>query len=382
MAADEEVVELWRLRKSLREEYAFVNQQKRALQKEYASIVSAGDSLSRSLWVNGQQWKNLQRLKGGPKFSSECVYSSNLLDAMSFVDGYVRVGFKEVKFGNFLSELKDNIVLVKSILIFADQLNLDTSAFVRTMFLSLYGSCLFPGDKRSVLLIAKSIIEYHLVFSPNPRGIFKPQRNSFYNILNVLMETLSSARAFIVSACRDVVLKVLLDGSMFWILEEQELLSVMMLSEVRQKFGDPGSDGTTDRIKKYMGQSRKMLSNTINSIVLKVKENVDCLPDIFLWIVAYFYRLSLKRGLHDAQARIMVMRFLFEQVISPVLQRPQPLLIETEVRASSIALFNLRKVASVLQTFISIEAGEDLRTLSVEAKQFYETLDRVSESYT
>lgn len=382
MAADEEVVELWRLRKSLREEYAFVNQQKRALQKEYASIVSTGDSLFRSLWVNGQQWKNLQLLKGGPKFSSECVYSSNLLDAMNFVDGYGRVGFKEVKYGNFLRELKDNIALVKSILIFADQLNLDTSAFVRTLFTSLYGSCLFPGDKRSVLLIAKSLIEYHLVFSPNPHAIFNAQRNSFYSILSALMETLSSARAFIVSACKEVVLKILLDGSMFWTLEERELLSVMSVTEVRQKFGDPGSFGTTDRIKNYMSHSWNMLSNAINSILNKVKENLDCLPDIFMWIVAYFYRFSLKRGLHDAQARMMVIRFLFEQVIAPVLHRPQPLLIETEVRASSIALFNLRKVASILRTLISIEAGEDLPTLSAEAKQFYENLDRVSILYT
>lgn len=377
MEDEDEGVDFWRLRKSLREEYAFVTEQKRALQEQYASIVSTGDSLLRSLWIGGQQWRNLLRLRGGPKFCSECVYTANLLDAISFVDGYVGVGYKEVKYGKFLRELRDHTDLFKSILILADELNLETSAFVRTMLTSLYGSCLFPADQKAILLVTKSVIEYHLVFSQTPNAIFRTGRNSFSNILDVILHTFTPARAFLVSALKEVVFNILLDGSMFWTLEEQELLSVMAVSEVRQKFGDPGTKGTTERIKNHMELCWANLSSTIRVLLNKIKESLVCLPDIFLWIVTYFYKFSVKRGLNKTQTKIVVMRLLFDQIIAPSLLQPQPLLVDTEVRASPVAIFNLKKVVSILQTFISMEAGEDPINLAPEGKTFFDNLDRV-----
>ena len=377
--AEEEGLDICALRQCLRDEYAFVNKQKRDLQKEYCSIVSTGDSLLRGLWIAGQQWRNLHRLRGGPKFASECAYTSSLLDSIHFQDGYATAGFKEVKFGNFLRDLRENTEILKSILILADKYELDTSAFLRTIITSLYGSCLFPADEKSLLMIVKAIIQYQLVYSETPLAIFTKDRNSFVNILDVLMHTSSSCRAFLISACRDVVFEILLDGSLYWTLEEQELLSVMAVQEVRKKFGDPGSEGTTERIRDHMMRCWVALADAVYDLFKKINNSLVCLPDTLMWIVSCFYKSSLERGFNDGKARQMVMRFFINQVIVPLLSRPQPFLIDTEIRASRVATFNLRKVILIIQTLVSIEAGDDISHLSPEARQFYENLDKVGE---
>jgi hypothetical protein len=365
------------LRQRLRDEYAFVNKQKRDLQKEYNNIVSTGDSLLRGLWIAGQQWRNMNRLRGGPKFASECAYTSSLLDSIQFQDGYATVGFKEVKYGNFLRDLRENTEVLKSILIIADKFNIDTSAFLRIVITSLYGSCLFPADEKSVLMIVKAIIQYHLVYSEKPLMIFSQDRNSFVNILDVLYHTSLSCRAFLVLSCRDVVFDILLDGSLYWTLEEQELLSVMAVQEVRKKFGEPGSAGTTERIRDHMMRCWVALADTVYALFKKINKGLVCLPDALIWIISCFYKSSLERGFNDGKARQMVMRFFINQIIVPLLSRPQPFLIDTEIRASRVAMFNLKKVTLIIQTLVSIEAGDDMSYLSPEATQFYENLDKV-----
>ena len=365
------------LRQRLRDEYAFVNKQKRDLQKEYNNIVSTGDSLLRGLWIAGQQWRNMNRLRGGPKFASECAYTSSLLDSIQFQDGYATVGFKEVKYGNFLRDLRENTEILKSILIIADKFNIDTSAFLRIVITSLYGSCLFPADEKSVLMIVKAIIQYHLVYSEKPLMIFSQDRNSFVNILDVLYHTSLSCRAFLVLSCRDVVFDILLDGSLYWTLEEQELLSVMAVQEVRKKFGEPGSAGTTERIRDHMMRCWVALADTVYALFKKINKGLVCLPDALIWIISCFYKSSLERGFNDGKARQMVMRFFINQIIVPLLSRPQPFLIDTEIRASRVAMFNLKKVTLIIQTLVSIEAGDDMSYLSPEATQFYENLDKV-----
>ncbi len=365
------------LRQRLRDEYSFVNKQKRDLQKEYNNIVSTGDSLLRGLWIAGQQWRNMNRLRGGPKFASECAYTSSLLDSIQFQDGYATVGFKEVKYGNFLRDLRENTEILKSILIIADKFNIDTSAFLRIVITSLYGSCLFPADEKSVLMIVKAIIQYHLVYSEKPLMIFSQDRNSFVNILDVLYHTSLSCRAFLVLSCRDVVFDILLDGSLYWTLEEQELLSVMAVQEVRKKFGEPGSAGTTERIRDHMMRCWVALADTVYALFKKINKGLVCLPDALIWIISCFYKSSLERGFNDGKARQMVMRFFINQIIVPLLSRPQPFLIDTEIRASRVAMFNLKKVTLIIQTLVSIEAGDDMSYLSPEATQFYENLDKV-----
>ena len=365
------------LRQRLRDEYSFVNKQKRDLQKEYNNIVSTGDSLLRGLWIAGQQWRNMNRLRGGPKFASECAYTSSLLDSIQFQDGYATVGFKEVKYGNFLRDLRENTEVLKSILIIADKFNIDTSAFLRIVITSLYGSCLFPADEKSVLMIVKAIIQYHLVYSEKPLMIFSQDRNSFVNILDVLYHTSLSCRAFLVLSCRDVVFDILLDGSLYWTLEEQELLSVMAVQEVRKKFGEPGSAGTTERIRDHMMRCWVALADTVYALFKKINKGLVCLPDALILIISCFYKSSLERGFNDGKARQMVMRFFINQIIVPLLSRPQPFLIDTEIRASRVAMFNLKKVTLIIQTLVSIEAGDDMSYLSPEATQFYENLDKV-----
>ena len=372
----EEGLDICALRQRLRDEYAFVNKQKRDLQKDYNTIVSTGDSLLRGLWIAGQQWRNLYRLRGGSKFASECAYTSSLLDSIQFQDGYATVGFKEVKYGNFLRDLRENTEILKSVLILADKYNLDTSAFLRTVITSLYGSCLFPADEKSFLTIVKAIIQYQLVYSEKPLAIYATDRNSFVNMLDVLLHT-SSCRAFLILACRDVVFDILLDGTLYWTLEEQELLSVMAVQEVRKKFGDPGSEGTTERIRDHMMRCWVALADAVYDLFKKINNSLVCLPDALMWIVSCFYRSSLERGFNDGKARQMVMRFFIYQVIVPMLLRPQPFLIDTEIRASRVATFNLRKVTLIVQTLVSIEAGDDTSHLSAEARQFYENLDKV-----
>ena len=369
------------LRQRLRDEYAFVNRQKRDLQKEHSNIVSTGDSLLRGLWIAGQQWRNLNRLRGGSKFANECAYTSSLLDSVQFKDGYATVGFKEVKYGNFLRELRENTEILKSIAILGDEFNVDTSAFIRVVVTSLYGSCLFPTDETSVLMIIKALIQYHLVYSAKPLSIFSAERNSFVSILDVLYHTSLPCRAFLILACREVVFDILLDGSLYWTLEEQELLTVMAVQEVRKKFGEPGSAGTTERIKNHMMECWVALADAVYSLFKKINDSLVCLPDPLIWIISCFYKSSLKRGFNDGIARQMVMRFFFNQVIVPLLRRPQPFLIDTEVRASRVAMFNLKKVVAIVQTLVSIEAGDDVSYASSEARQFYENLDKVSESF-
>ena len=380
MADREEVdIDISALRQRLRDEYAFVNKQKRDLQKDYNTIVSTGDSLLRGLWIAGQQWRNLNRLRGGSKFASECAYTSSLLDSIQFQDGYATIGFKEVKYGNFLRDVRENTEILKSILILADKFNIDTSAFLRTIITSLYGSCLFPVDEKCVLTIVKGIIQYHLVYSEKPLTIFSKDGNSFVNILDVLFHTSLPCRAFLVLACREVVFDILLDGSLYWTLEEQELLSVMAVQEVRKRFGEPGSPGTTERIKDHMMRCWVALADTVYALFKKINSSLVCLPDSLIWIVSCFYKSSLKRGFNDGKARQLVMRFFINQVIVPLLSRPQPFLIDTEIRASRVASFNLKKVTLIIQTLVSIEAGDDMSYLSSEARQFYENLDKVGD---
>ena len=374
---EEDGVDICALRQRLRDEYTFVSKQKRDLQKEYSHIVSTGDSLLRGLWIVGHQWRNLNRLRGGQKFASECAYKSNLLDAIHFQDGYATVGFKEVKYGNFLRDLRENTEILHSILVLADKFNIDTSAFLRTIITSLYGSCLFPVDEKSVLMMANGIIRYHLVHSEKPLAIYSLDRNSFVNMLDILYHTSLPCRAFLVLACREVVFDILLDGSLYWTLEEQELLSVMAVQEVRKKFGEPGSPGTTERIKDHMMRCWVALADTVYALFKKINTSLMCLPDALTWMISCFYKSSLERGFNDGKARQMVMRFFFNQIIVPLLLRPQPFLIDTEVRASRVANFNLKKVTSIIQTLVCMEAGDDVSYLSSEARQFYENLDKV-----
>jgi hypothetical protein len=121
------------------------------------------------------------------------------------------------------------------------------------------------------------------------------------------------------------------------------------------------------------------LADTVYALFKKINSSLVCLPDSLIWIVSCFYKFSLKRGFNDGKARQLVMRFFINQVIVPLLSRPQPFLIDTEIRASRVANFNLKKVTLIIQTLVSIEAGDDMSYLSSEARQFYENLDKVGD---
>ena len=174
---------------------------------------------------------------------------------------------------------------------------------------SLYGSCLFPTDETSVLMIMKELIQYHLVYSAKPLSIFSAERNFFVSILDILYHTSLPCRAFLILACREVVFDILLDGSLYWTLEEQELQTVMAVQEVRKKFGEPGSAGTTERIKIHMMECWVALADAVYSLFKKINDSLVCLPDPLIWIISCFYKSSLKRGFNDGIARQMVMRF-------------------------------------------------------------------------
>ena len=119
------------------------------------------------------------------------------------------------------------------------------------------------------------------------------------------------------------------------------------------------------------------LADTMYALFTKINTSLMCLPDALTWMISCFYKSSLERGFNDGKARLMVMRFFFNQIIVPLLLRPQPFLIDTEVRASRVANFNLKKVTSIIQTLGCMEAGDDVSYLSLEARQFYENLDKV-----
>ncbi|XP_046845275.1 GTPase-activating protein and VPS9 domain-containing protein 1-like [Xenia sp. Carnegie-2017] len=375
--ADEEEIDVLGLRSRLRDEFVFVNKQKQHLQKEYNSIESISDSLLRGLWISGQQWRYLVRLKGGSNFAYECVYTSSLLDSIQFKDGYALVGFKEVKYSNFLRELRENTEILKSIFILADKYTLNISAFVQTIVHSVYASCLFPADEISVLLIVKAIIRYHLVYSERPLNIYH-DCNSFVELLDVILNTSLPCRAFLVMVCRQFVLDILLGSSYPWTIEENELLSVMDSREVRAKFGEPGALGTRDRINSHKIACWMNLAETVYLFLNKISNSLPCLPDLLKDIITHFYQCSLERGFNVEKARLMVMRFFFNQVLVPVLRQPQPRIIITEVVASGVAKFNLMKLASIIQTLVAIECGDNLSNLSSEATQFYENLDKTA----
>ena len=270
------------------------------------------------------------------------AYKSNLLDAIHFQDGYATVGFKEVKYGNFLRDLRENTEILHSILVLADKFNIDTSAFLRTIITSLYGSCLFlPVDEKSVLMMANGIIRYHLV---QPLAIYSRDRNCFVNMLDILYHMSLPCRAFLVFACREVVFDILLDGSLCWTLEEQELLSIMAVQEVCKKFRNPGGPGTTERIKDHMMRCWVALADTVYALFKKINTSLMCLPDALTWMISCFYKSSLERGFNDGKARQMVMRFFFNQIIVPLLLRPQPFLIEQRYAHQGLQTLILRRL--------------------------------------
>ncbi|CAH1787256.1 unnamed protein product [Owenia fusiformis] len=350
MATHFELIELAR---HLKQERLFVSSEKEQLQSLNEQVAKTAQTLYHVSWIGRQQRQNLDQLILNSREVSPatCCHNANMLELSNFVDAYKHLSYHESKYGEFLKQFRENPRMIAACLVQGEQLDVTTMQnIVHIVVTSLYANGVMPEDENYLLQVLKSLIEFQLAKSSNPRRMLRKGSCAFSRVFKLLNEGQFSAKLFLTAALHNPVMRLLMEDEWFYDIDPDKALVRFPQAERIRRFGQPGTVSYTENLNKYRQFTNEKLVQMTNRFILSIKNNLYCFPQSLCWLVSQLYHMINKSNNVDtAEARAMCADLVFTLFICPAICDPEPYGITSDTPLSYIARHNLMQVAQILQ---------------------------------
>ena len=351
------------LQKRLKEERLYVKQEKDIIKKLNDKLMNLSHNLFCLDWKNRHYWNNVDQLVGGRVNPSECSATSKIIDNVQFEDGASYLNYEDIKYGEFLSSLRENPRLVALILDFCDTKRLQPSArnLTRLFISTLYGGCVDQVGELKILLILKELMNLQVLTCEDLLGFFCGKHsndNAFACVLTIFSEMLFSSKLYLTAALHGTVMQVIVDDAIFLDVEVTKIVSRIPPKATLEKFGHPGSAEANEKIKQHMDGLHKLLVKLTERFLKSLHDKIYCFPQSLRWAIGKLYQgMVSKMKLPHANAKAIIGYMLMSYFICPAIINPEPYGINSDADISETARHNLGQIASILRSLALLECG-------------------------
>ena len=350
------------LQKRLKEERLFIKQEKDTLRSLNDQVSQKSDELFRLTWKTRQHWQNLDRLAwGGRVLPSECSSEARIIDHAKFEDASQALGYQELAYGEFLTKLRSNPSLIASLLDYFDRQRLQTRAVTRLFISSVFSGCVLQQDEKLLLLVMKGLVTIQVLPCENLVEFFCGKRctdTAFACVLTLLSEILFTSKLYLTAALHGSVMQVVVDDTTFLDTEVAKVLSRISPKAAIDKFGQPGTPATKQKIQDHMKILQQSIVRLCKKFLKSLRDKIYCFPVSLRWTVWQLYEgMITKLKLPIANSKAIVGHVLMSYFICPAIIKPEPYGINSDADISETARHNLGQIASVLRSLALVECG-------------------------
>lgn len=292
--------ELSDLASHLRRERLFITSEQQNLQLLNEKLRCISKTLAQLAWISSHQRINLNHLilaKVDCSPALICQRNYNIENVV-FVDACKVLGYQDaLAYGEFLNVLQSNIELVAKCLSVGDKLFSDSMPeIVYSLSTSLFGSCLLPKDKITVLKLLQQLTVLQLVPSENPRRMLRHGSCAFARFYSLFHENLYSAKLFLTGTLHYPIMKLLMEDETFLDIDPDKAVIRFPVEERLKKFGPEGTPEYAAKLQKHREWIVQKLINLTDNFIYSLRENMHCFPTSVSWLVRQMAGLFRKSG--------------------------------------------------------------------------------------
>ncbi|XP_050663816.1 receptor-mediated endocytosis protein 6 homolog [Leptidea sinapis] len=334
----------------LRREKIFINSERQLIQTLNEELEKTTLELLQASWICTQERQNLTNLitsRSDAESIAACQRAS-LLEGSTFVDAFKVFKYKEASaVGELLGWLRETPHLMALCLTLGEDHappNLTSS-----LVAGLYGSCRSPDDRTRLLAVIRSLIKYQMVPSPDPRKLFRTNKNSLSSLFAVYRDGHTPARQFLVAALQAPVMAVLHEDEFFLDIDPDKAMERFSASDRLKKFGQANSTEYSAKVARYRKWTVQSLYNLTTKFISALRECWPTFPTTIAWIVQQIVHLlkkhsrSSEREVHAICTDLVLNQFICAAIVNPEAHGI------IEIPVSYIARFNLIQIAQIIQ---------------------------------
>ena len=308
--------ELSDLASHLRRERLFTSSEQQSLKILNEKLKDVSKNLAQLAWISSHQRINLNHLILAKVDCLPALLSQRNFTAENvvFVDAYKIIGYQDaLAYGEFLSILQSNVELVANCLSVGDKIFPDSMPeIVYSLSGGLFGSCLLPEDKITVLKLLQKLTALQLVPSENPRRMLRHGSCAFARFYSLFHENLYSAKLFLTAALHYPIIKLLMEDEMFLDIDPDKAVIRFPNEERIKKFGLEGTPDYTAKLQKHREWIIKKLVNLTDNFIFSLQENMHCFPTSVRWLVRQMAGLFRKSGyLGEKEVTLLLILLIF-----------------------------------------------------------------------
>uniref|UniRef100_A0A0K0FAM2 Ras-GAP domain-containing protein n=1 Tax=Strongyloides venezuelensis TaxID=75913 RepID=A0A0K0FAM2_STRVS len=317
-------------------------------------------NLQKSTWINKQEQFLLSNLiHHHPSISPDnCSKLIEELSSSNFSEAWKGFGQHHSTFTQIFNLLYSSPQSIAELLAASDNIEkvngkYNTDDLVRSIYSSLFLSCIFPLDEALMLKVFKQLIPLQITSSNDPRKVLRRGNRTISKLFRLFFDGLYPAKIFITSALHDAILDVLSSDSVFLDVDPSKLLQRFSRPMREAKFGkDETSFSFLEKVTIYRKEIVQKLVSFVKKFIDGINQAMICFPNSLTWFVREI-KNSLCNGVNkilNDDITLICTDIIFTHFICPAISNPEYLGIISDTPISNIARFNLMQIGQIIQS--------------------------------
>lgn len=354
-------VSLNKLCEKLGSEKLLISNELKTIQKLHEKINNHLSNLQKSTWLNKQEQFLLYNLiHHHPSISPDnCSRLIEELLSSNFNEAWKGFGQHHTTFTQIFNTLYSSPQSIAELLAASDNIEkvngkYNTDDLVRSIYSSLFLSCIFPLDEALMLKVFKHLIPLQIISSNDSRKVLRRGNRTISKLFRLFFDGLYSAKIFITSALHDAILEVLSGDSLFLDVDPTKLLQRFSKSMREEKFGkDETSFSYLEKVTIYRKEIVQKLVYFVKKFINGINQAMICFPNSLTWFVKEIKNNlcnSVNNKISNNEIILICTDIIFTHFICPAISNPEYLGIISDTPISNIARFNLMQIGQIIQS--------------------------------
>uniref|UniRef100_A0A0N4Z4I3 Ras-GAP domain-containing protein n=1 Tax=Parastrongyloides trichosuri TaxID=131310 RepID=A0A0N4Z4I3_PARTI len=329
------------------------------LQSLHEEINEHLNNLQKNAWLNKQEQFLLSNLiHHHPSITPDnCSKIISELSESTFNEAWKGFGQHHSTFTQIFNILYSSPQSIAELLAASDNIEkvngkYNTDDLVRSIYSSLFLSCIFPTDEILMLKILKHLIPLQVISSDDPRKLLRRGNKAISKLFRIFFDGLYPAKIFITSALHDAILEVLSADNVFLDLDPSKLLQRFTKSMRELRFGkDETSFAYLEKVTAYRKEIVKKLVNFVKKFISGINQAMICFPVSLTWFVNEIKNslCSYSNRISSNDITLICTDIIFTHFICPAISNPEYLGTISDTSISHIARFNLMQIGQIIQ---------------------------------
>ncbi|CEF61111.1 Receptor-mediated endocytosis protein 6 homolog [Strongyloides ratti] len=354
-------ISLNKLCEKLGSEKLLISNELKTIQKLHEQINDHLSNLQKSSWLNKQEQFLLYNLiHHHPSISPDnCSRLIEELSSSNFSEAWKGFGQHHTTFTQIFNILYSSPQSVAELLAASDNIEkvngkYSTDDLVRSIYSSLFLSCIFPLDEALMLKIFKHLIPLQIISSNDPRKVLRRGNRTISKLFRLFFDGLYPAKIFITSALHDAILEVLSGDSLFLDVDPTKLLQRFSKSMRESKFGkDETSFSYLEKVTIYRKEIVQKLVHYVKKFIDGINQAMICFPNSLTWFVKEIknsFCNNVNNKILNNEITLICTEIIFTHFICPAISNPEYLGIISDTPISNVARFNLMQIGQIIQS--------------------------------